>query len=98
MRRAHEDVQLIEYLSDWLPQYRDLPTRAGDQEYANRMRDIVEHGRPIWEQIAARLDEPWTAFVTDAQRHVLLRVAADVDAEIARGQRLRAKMTEAQDQ
>jgi hypothetical protein len=97
MRRAHDDGQLIEYLTDWLPKYRGLRTRPGDQEYANRMRDIVEHHRPIWEQIVAARDEPWTPFVTDEQRRVLLRVAEDVDGEIARGQRLRAKLMEPKD-
>ncbi|TMK98035.1 MAG: hypothetical protein E6G34_10200 [Actinobacteria bacterium] len=97
IRAANENGQLVGddgYLTGWLPQYRGLRTRAGDQEYANRMREIIEHGAPLWEQIVAELDKPWTPYVTAEQRRVLHRVVSDVDAEIERGQRLVEKVRE----
>lgn len=89
MRTAHREGRLFEALTDWLPSYRGLRTSSAGQAYANRMRDIVEHGCPLWESVVAEVDRPWSAYITAEQRQMLHRVAADVHAEIARGSRLR---------
>jgi hypothetical protein len=92
MRRAHREGRLFEALTEWLPSYRGLRTSAGADAYANRMRDIVEHGCPLWESIVAEVGRPWSAYITPQQRQILHQVVADVHSEIARGQRLRAQI------
>jgi len=92
MRRAHGEGRLFEALTEWLPRYRGLRTRSGANAYANRMRDIVEHGCPLWEAVVAEAERPWSDFITPEQRRMLHRVVADVHSEIARGERLRAQM------
>src|SRR3954453_12690880 len=92
MRRAHSEGRLFEALTEWLPSYRGLRTSSGGDAYANRMRDIVEHGCPLWESVVAEGDRPWSAFITPEQRQMLHRIVADVHREIARGERLRASM------
>jgi len=92
MRRAHSDGRLFEALTEWLPSYRGLRTRSGGEAYANRMRDIVEHGCPLWESVVAEVGRPWSDYITPEQRRMLHEVVADVDDEIARGQRLRAQI------
>jgi hypothetical protein len=56
------------------------------------MRDIVEHGCPLWESVVAEVGRPWSDYITPEQRRMLNRVVADVHSEIARGQRLRAQI------
>jgi hypothetical protein len=92
MRAAHREGRLFEALTEWLPNYRGLRTTVGGDTYANRMRDIVEHGCPLWESVVAEVGRPWSPYITAQQRQMLHRVVADVHAEIARGQRLRAKV------
>ncbi len=96
MRAAHRDGRLFEALTEWLPRYRGLRTSATGHAYANRMRDIAEHGCPLWEEVVAEVGRPWSAYITDEQRQVLLQVAADVHSEIARGERLRAQIRAAE--
>jgi hypothetical protein len=92
MRRAHSEGRLFEALTEWLPSYRGLRTSSGGDAYANRMRDIVEHGCPLWESVVAEVGRPWSAYITPEQRRMLHQVVADVHSEIARGQRLRAQI------
>lgn len=92
MRRAHKEGRLFEELTGWLPSYRGLRTKPGGDAYANRMRDIVEHGCPLWESVVAEIGRPWTPFITPEQRQILHRVVADVHDEIARGERLKADL------
>lgn len=92
MRRAHREGRLFEALTDWLPSYRGLRTSKGGEAYANRMRDIVEHGCPLWEAVVAEAGRPWSEYITPEQRRMLHQVVSDVHAEIARGQRLRAQI------
>lgn len=92
MRAAHREGRLFSALTEWLPTYRGLRTRAGADAYANRMRDIVEHGCPLWETVVAEDDRPWSPYVTREQRQILRGIAADVDDEIARGRRLRDRL------
>ena len=93
MRRAHSEGRLFEALTEWLPSYRGLRTGSGGDAYANRMRDIVEHGCPLWESVVAEVGRPWSDYITPEQRRMLNRVVADVHSEIARGQRLRAQIS-----
>ncbi len=92
MRRAHEEGRLFEVLTEWLPRYRGLRTSSGADAYANRMRDIVEHGCRLWESVVAEVGRPWSDYITPEQRRMLHQVVADVQTEIARGQRLRVKL------
>src|SRR4051794_1336345 len=92
MRSAHREGRLFEALTGWLPTYRGLRTSSGGEAYANRMRDIVEHGCPLWESVVAEVGRPWSPYVTTEQRQTLHQVVADVHSEIARGRRLRAKL------
>lgn len=92
MRTAHKEGRLFEALTDWLPSYRGLRTSSGGDAYANRMRDIVEHGCPLWESIVAESGRPWSEYITSDQRRILLRVVADVEGEIARGRRLQEQV------
>jgi hypothetical protein len=92
MRRAHSEGRLFDALTEWLPSYRGLRTSSAGEAYANRMRDIVEHGCPLWESVVADVGRPWSDYITPEQRRVLQQVAADVDSEIARGERLRARI------
>jgi len=73
MRRAHREGRLFEALTEWLPSYCGLRTSIGVDAYANRMRDIVEHGCPLWESIVAELGRPWSAHITPKQRRILHR-------------------------
>lgn len=91
MRRAHREGRLFEALTEWLPSYRGLRRSSGGDAYANRMRDIVEHGCPLWESVVAEVGRPWSDYITPEQRQMLHRIVGDVHAEIARGQRLRAQ-------
>lgn len=81
MRTAHREGRLFEALTEWLPSYHGLRTTAGGDAYANRMRDIVEHGCPLWESVVAEVGRPWSAYITDQQRQMLHRVVADVHAD-----------------
>jgi hypothetical protein len=92
MRKAHSDGRLFEELTDWLPRYRGLRTSREGEGYANRMRDIVEHGCPLWESVVAEVHQPWSQYVTVEQRRMLHQVVADVHSEIARGEHLQARM------
>ena len=87
LRRAHERGELLEKTTGWLEQYRYRPDGA-----SRRMRDIVEHGLPVWEHLVAETGQPWSPYVTDRHREILQRVIDDVSDEIERGQRLRAQM------
>jgi hypothetical protein len=92
MRKAHSEGRLFEALTEWLPNYRGLRTKRGADAYANRMRDIAEHGCPLWEEVVAEVGQPWSDYITPEQRSLLLKVAADVHLEIERGERLRAQI------
>ncbi len=92
MRKAHSEGRLFEALTEWLPGYRGLRTTSGGDAYANRMRDIVEHGCPLWESVVAEVGQPWSDYITPEQRRVLHKVVADVHSEIARGHRLQAQI------
>ena len=92
MRRAHAEGRLFEELTHWLPTYRGLRTKQSDQAYADRMRDIVEHGCPLWEDVVSDPTAPWASEITSDQRAILRQVRADVDNEIARGKTLQIKM------
>ena len=92
IRAAHREGKLFERLTDWLPHYRGLRTSPNGEAYANRMRDLVEHGAKLWEEVVADTGQTWTPYITAGQRAILNQIAADVRAEIARGQRLRAQM------
>jgi hypothetical protein len=88
IRKAHREGRLFESLTSWLPKY----SYKGGTPYANRMRDIVEHGATTWEAIVAASGRSWSPYITDEQRRVLLEVEQDVRDEIARGTRLRDKL------
>lgn len=92
MRAAHQEGRLFEELTSWLPDYHGLRTKAGADDYANRMRDIVEHGCPLWESVVAETGQPWSDYITPEQRRILNKVADDVNDEIQRGKRLRAQL------
>jgi hypothetical protein len=64
MRKAHSEGRLFEALTDWLPTYRGLRTSSGGTAYANRMRDIVEHGCPLWESVVAEDRRPRSDYIT----------------------------------
>jgi hypothetical protein len=92
IRAAHREGRLFESLTEWLPKYRGLRTSPNGHAYANRMRDIVEHGCPLWESVVAEVDRPWSHYIAPEHRRMLHRIVADVHEEIARGERLRAKI------
>src|SRR3954467_4681201 len=71
MRRAHREGRLFEALTDWLPSYRGLRISSGGDAYANRMRDIAEHGCPLWESVVAEVGQSWSAYITTEQRGML---------------------------
>jgi hypothetical protein len=87
MRRAHSEGVLFERLTEWLPNYR---FRA--DAYTERMKDIVRHGALLWESIVAAEDRPWSPYIEPEQREMLLRVVADIYADIARGDELVQQM------
>lgn len=87
MRKAHGESALFERLTEWLPNYRF----RGDA-YTERMKDIVRHGTVLWESVVAAEDRPWSPYIDPEQRQMLLKVVADIYADIARGDRLVEQM------
>jgi hypothetical protein len=87
MRQAHREGVLFERLTEWLPNYRF----RGDA-YTERMKDIVRHGAVLWESIVAAEDRPWSPYIDSEQRRMLLKVVADIYADIERGDRLVEQM------
>lgn len=83
MRRAHEDGVLFERLTEWLPDWR-----YSANDYTERMKDIVRHGAPLWEDVVAEEGKPWSSYITAEQRAMLRRVSERIRAEVARGDRL----------
>jgi hypothetical protein len=75
MRRAHSEGRLFEALTEWLPSYRGLRTGSGGDAYANRMRDIVGHGCPLWESVVAEVGRPWSDYIPPEQLSAAGRVA-----------------------
>ena len=67
MRRAHEDGVLFERLTEWLPAWR---YRAND--FTERMKDIVRHGAPLWEDVVAEECQLWSSYITAEQRAMSL--------------------------
>jgi len=45
------------------------------------MRDIVEHGCPLWESVVADEGRPWSPYVTAEQRLLLHTIVEDVAGE-----------------
>lgn len=83
MRKAHQEGRLFESLTDWLPDWR---YRAN--AFTERMKDIVRHDAPLWEDIVAKEDEPWSAYITPEQRAHLRRISDRIRADVQRGDRL----------
>ncbi len=86
-RRAHKEGQLVEWLTDWLPAYRYKASN-----YTERMKDIVRHGAPLWEEVVAAQGKPWSPYIESEQRRLLLKVVANIHADIERGKRLAEKL------
>ena len=87
MRQAHKDGELFERLTDWLPDWR-----FRGNAYTERMKDIVRHGAPLWEEVVAAEGCPWSPYISQEQRQMLLKIVARIHAEIASGDRLRAQI------
>ncbi len=80
MRRAHEDGVLFERLTEWLPDWRYKPNR-----YTERMKDIIRHGTPLWEDVVAEEGRPWSPYINAQQRAMLRRISDRIRAEVVRG-------------
>lgn len=83
MRNAHQEGVLFERLTDWLPTWR---YRAN--AFTERMKDIVRHDAPLWEDIVAQEDQPWSPYITAEQRAHLRRISDRIRADLRRGDRL----------
>jgi hypothetical protein len=76
MRAAHAKGELLHSLTHWLPDWEFKQNR-----YTARMVEIMDCGLPVWEEIVAETGQPWSDFVTEAQRSSLLALVARIRAE-----------------
>ena len=83
MRKAYDKGRLFEHLTEWLPSYRGLG-HSTDQSAADRMAEFVAKGLPCWEDIVAAPNEPWSPWISPADRAILNKVVADVHARANR--------------
>jgi hypothetical protein len=74
-------------MTDWLPGWNGLTHDSS----ATSMTEIVKAGQRTWEHILLEPNKPWTPYVTDADRAVLLRLLRECYARAARELSLRAK-------
>lgn len=56
--------------------------------FTERMKDIVRHDAPLWEDIVAQEGGPWSAYITPEQRANLRRISDRIRADVQRGDRL----------
>ncbi len=92
MRAAHARGELLHDLTGWLPGFRYRPQAPAVEQ----MVRIKRHGLPVWEEILAAEDEPWSRFVRDEDRATLRtlieKVTARAERELAMEARLRASI------
>ena len=92
MRAAHDRGELLHHLTHWLPGYRYRPNDPAVEQ----MVRIKRHRLPVWEEIVAEDDQPWSPCVSDADRATLRSlvdtVTSRAERELASEARLRASM------
>jgi hypothetical protein len=60
--------------------------------YTERMKDLVRHGAPLWENIVAATGKTWSPYVSEERRRALHLVIARIHEDVASGDQLVAKM------
>jgi hypothetical protein len=84
---AYKNGRLLEAMTDWLPDWNGLSHDSS----ATSMTEIVKAGQRTWEHILLEPNKPWTPYVTDADRAVLLRLLRDCYGRASAELALRAK-------
>lgn len=85
---AHKAGKLFDEMTDWLPDYKGLSADSS----ATSMTEIVKAGQRTWEHILVEPHKPWTPYINDRQRSVLLRCIRDCYERASSEMALRAKM------
>jgi hypothetical protein len=92
MRAAHARGELLHHVTHWLPRFRYRPNDPSVEQMVRIKRQRL----PVWEEIVAEKNQPWSRYVSDADRSTLRTLVDTVteraDRELASEARLRASI------